>query len=212
MTASKKSLYNGALRRLGEQKLDTVTDNVPQRKHLDTIWGEDPVQLMLEMYKWGFARKTLEWNYNSALEPDFGYQYVFDHPSDYVSLVEISADEYFRVPLRDYIADNDYWFCEHQTIYIRYVSNGSSYGKDYSKWTKLFENMVAAYMAQQLALALNKSNSDMERLEKEMDKLKKEAKSLDAREQPTKFPPQSSWARARRGYPRGDTNRGPLIG
>lgn len=212
MTASKKSLYNGALRRLGERKLSEVDDRVPARYHLDTIWDEDPVQRMLEGYNWTFARKTIEWNYNSAQDPDFGYQYVFDEPSDYVRLVQLSADEYFRYPWRDYVKENGFWFSSIETMYITYVSNDSAYGKDYSKWSKLFENMVATYMAQELAIALSKSKSDRDILKQEMKELRREAKSLDAMESPTKFPPQSSWARSRRGYGRGDSNRGPLIG
>lgn len=210
MSASKLSLYNGALRRLGERKLSTVTDNEPARYHLDTIWDEDPVQLMLEAYNWSFARKTVEWNYNSAQDPDFGYQYAFDEPSDYVRLCMLSADEYFRTPWRDYVKENGFWFSSIQSMYISYVSNDSSYGKDYSKWSKLFENMVATYMAEQLALALNKSQTDMDRLKRDMLMLRKEAKSLDAMESPTRFPPQSSWARSRRGGMNFDSNRGPI--
>ncbi|MEJ2416242.1 MAG: hypothetical protein P8Y45_04805 [Exilibacterium sp.] len=200
------------MRRCGEQKLSTVTDNVPQRYHLDTIWDEDPIQLMLEKYFWTFARKTVEWNYNSAIEPDFGYQYAFDHPTDYVRLVEISLDEYFRNPFRDYRVENDYWFCDFETLYVVYISNDSAYGKDYSKWTKLFENMVATYMAQQLSLALNKSKSDKQELKSDMDELHKRAKSLDAMESPTRHPPECSWVSSRRGGRKGDSNRGPILG
>jgi hypothetical protein len=212
MTATKLSLYSGALRRLGERKLSTVTDNVPARHHLDTIWDEDPVQLMLENYGWSFARRTMEWNYNSAHNPDFGYQYVFDLPDDYVRLVQISANGHFSYPWRDYTVENGFWYSSIETMYVTYVSNDESYGKDYAKWTKLFENMVATYMASELAISLNKSQNDMARLDQIMKGYRLEAKSLDAMEHPTKFPPQSSWARARRAGRVTDSNRGPLIG
>lgn len=212
MTASKLSLYNGALRRLGERKLSTVTDNVPERHHLDTIWDEDPVQLMLEKYNWGFAHKAMEWNYNSAIEPDFGHRYAFDVPSDYVRLAALCSDEYFESPLRQYVKEANYFFCDYQTIYLKYVSSASDYGKDYSKWSKLFENMTATYIAQELAPTLNKSKSDVEKLEKEMKKYSTEARSMDAMEQPTRFPPQGSWTRSRRQGRTDGSNRGPLIG
>lgn len=210
--ASQLSLYNGALRRCGERKLATLTDNVPARYHLDAIWDEDPIQLMLEKYVWKFARRTMEWNYNPAYDPAFGFQYAFDKPSDYVRLVAISADENFSEPLRQYDPENGYWYADYETIYIRYVSNDSEYGKDYSKWSKLFESMTACHMAYQLAIALNKSGSDLDRLDREMRRYQIEAKNIDAMEDPTKFPPQGSWARSRRGPGRGDSNRGPLIG
>ena len=212
MTASKLSLYNGALRRCNERKLATTTDNVPARYHLDAIWDEDPIQLMLEKYRWKFARKVVEWNYNPAYEPSFGFQYVFDRPSDYVRLVSISGDENFSDPLRAYDPENGLIYCDWQTIYLKYVSNDSAYGKDYSKWSKLFEQLVASYMGYQLAIALNKSEADLKRMDYEMTKLEKEAKNLDAMEDPTKFPKQGSWAASRTGGSRGDSNKGPLIG
>lgn len=210
--ASQLSLYNSALRRCNERKIALLTDNVPARYHLDAVWDEDPIQLMLEKYLWKFARRTMEWNYNAAYDPAFGYQYAFDKPSDYVRLVAISADENFAQPLRNYDPENGLWYADFETIYIKYVSNDSSYGKDFSKWTKLFESMTACYMAYHLAIALNKSDSDLKRLEYEMNQYRKEAANLDAMEDPTKFPTQGSWALSRGGGGRGDSGRGPLIG
>lgn len=189
-----------------------MTDNVPQRRHLDTIWDEDPRQYMLEKYIWTFALKTFEWNYNSDIEPDFGYQYVFDKPSDYVRLASISTDEYLQWPLRVYETDGNYFYCDHQTIYLKYVSNDTSYGFDYSLWPKSFEQMTAIYMAKELVPALNKSTKDFERLEYQWDEVYAEAKSVDFMEQPTKFPPQSSWARSRRQGGGEGSTRGPLFG
>jgi hypothetical protein len=206
-------LYNGALRRIGERKLSLVTDNVPQRHHLDTIWDEDPIQYMLEKYIWTFALKTVEWNYNSAIEPDFGHQYAFDKPSDYVRLASISTDEYLQNPLRQYEVDGNYFYCDWQTFYLKYVSNDAAYGFDYSLWPKSFENMVAIYMAKELVPALNKSKADKEMLDKEMKEVLMEAKNVDYMEIPTRFPPQSSWARSRRyGRHNQDSRRGPVFG
>ena len=211
MTATKLSLYNGALRRVGERKLSTVTDNVPHRHHLDTIWDEDPILLVLEDYNWKFAHKTLEWNYNAAIEPDFGYRRAFDIPSDYVRLADLAYDEYFYSPLREYTKEGDYFFCDSDTIYLKYVSDDSSYGKDYSKFSTLFENMVAAYMAQELCSALNKSDADTEKVTMAMEKLEAKARSMDSMECPTRFPPQGSWTRSRRlNRSNGDSSRGSV--
>jgi len=211
MTASKLSLYNGALRRVGERKLSTVTDNVPSRYHLDTIWDEDPPLMMLERYNWTFAQKAMEWNYNAAIEPDFGFQYAFDIPSDYVHLSQISTDEYFSYPLRIYSKEADYFFCDFQLIYLKYVSKDIAYGKDYSKWSTLFEQMTAAYMAQELAYALSKSKDLQERLDKQMKEYQTQARSMDGQENPTRFLAQSSWARSRR-RGTGESSRGPIFG
>lgn len=167
---------------------------------------------MLESYNWVFAQKALEWNYNSAIDPDFGYQYAFDIPSDYVRLSEISADEDFHYPLRRYTKEGDYFYSDLQTIYLKYISNDSSYGTDYSKFTKSFEHMTATYMAMELCPALNKSESKRDELKKMYREYELKAKNIDFMELPTRFPPQSSWARARRGSSgRGDSRHGPVF-
>lgn len=206
------SLYNGALRRIGERKLSTVTDDVSQRYHLDTIWDEDPRQYMLEKYLWNFSFRTQEWNYNSAIDPDFGYSYAFDKPSDYVRLASISTDEFGASPLRYYEVDGNYFYCNLQTIYLKYVSNDTAYGFDYSLWPKSFEHMTAIYMARELCYALNKSKDDFVILDNEWKRIYKEAKNVDFMEYPTRFPPQGSWARSRRGQSGEGSTRGPIFG
>jgi hypothetical protein len=212
VTASKYSLYNGALRRCGERKLETVTDEVPARYYLDAIWDEDPIQLMLELYFWKFARRVMEWNYNASYAPAFGRRYVFDQPDDYVRMVQISADENFSAPLRAYEVSNGFWHIDFETIYICYVSNDQNYGYDYSKWPKLFEQLVASYMAKELSIAINKSATDITELKAAHAAYLKQAKNLDAMEDPTRFPPGGSWVRSRRGGGGEGSSRGPVFG
>ena len=68
-TPTQLSLYNQALRMVGEPLLASLTANRPERRVLDTIWDEDPVKQMLEEAQWGFATRSLEWNYDASIEP-----------------------------------------------------------------------------------------------------------------------------------------------
>lgn len=198
-TPTKLQLYNQALRLVGEGKLATVTDNRPERRALDSIWDEDPVKQMLEETYWEFATRTLEWNYNSAIEPDFGYRRAFDKPSNFVRTASLCSDEFFKEPLIEYHVEAGYWYCDLDTIYLRYISDADNYGRDMSLWTELFRNCVATKMAKELAFGLTKSQSLKDELDAALKKYISEAKSLDAQEKPTQYMRQGSWTRSRNG-------------
>lgn len=197
-TPTTLALYNQALRMVGEGKLSALTDNRPERYALDSIWDEDPIKQTLEEAQWTFAIRSLEWNYDPSIEPDFGYKYAFTKPSNYVRSAAICSDEFYNEPITAFADENNFWFCEYETIYIKYVSDGDQYGRDYSLWTELFRNCVATKMASELAISLTKSQGMAEALEKKHKKYIKEAKSLDAMNQPTRFMPPGNWTRSRR--------------
>ena len=192
------ALYNQALRMVGEGKLATLTDNRPERKVLDTIWDEDPIKQMLEEAQWTWATRALEWNFDASVTADFGYRFAFTKPNNYVRTVAVCSDEFFNSPLYDHVDENNFWFADLQTIYIKYVSDSDLFGRDYSLWTELFRNCVASKMALELALGLTKSQTLEERIERRHLKFVKDAKSLDAMSKPTTFLPPGNWTRSRR--------------
>lgn len=198
-TPTKLQLYNQALGMIGEQALATVTDNRPERYALDAIWDEDPIKQMLEETYWEFATRTLEWNYNSAIEPEFGYLRAFDKPSNYVRTVALCSDEFFKAPVIEYHVEAGYWYCDLDTIYVRYVSDADDYGRDMSLWTELFRNCVGTKMAKELAIRLTKSQSIKDDMLREHLRHLKDAKSLNAQEKPTQYLRPGSWTRSRNG-------------
>jgi len=192
------ALYNQALRLVGEVKLATLTDNRPERHALDAIWDEDPIKDILEEAQWTFATRTLEWNFDASVTSDFGYKYAFTKPANYIRTAAICSDEFFQEPITASADENTYWFCEYETIYIKYISDSDLFGRDYSLWTKLFRNCVASKMAAELAISLTKSQAIMDARKKELKDYVRDAKSLDAMNQPTRFPPPGNWTRSRR--------------
>lgn len=208
-TPTTLQLYNQALRLVGEGKLASTTANRPERHALDSIWDEDPVKQMLEKSQWGFATRTMEWNYNSAIEPGFGFRRAFTKPKDYVRTCAVCSDEYFTNPMVDYADEAGFWFADLDTIYIKYVSDGDDYGRNMALWTELFRNCVASKMAFELCYFLNKSERTSERVERLHQQYVKEARSLDAMNQPTKFMPPGSWTRSRRRGGRARSYFGP---
>ena len=208
------SLYNGALRECGERKLASLTEAREPRRILDDVWDSGGVDDCLEMGQWYFAMRTVQVDYDTDVTPDFGYIYAFSKPSDWKVTSALCSDEYFREPLLDYADEAGYWYTDYQTIYVRYVSNDSAYGKDYSLWPQAFVRYVEAYLASEICL---KVTGDKERTKLVLalaEKRLKQAKNVAAMALPTQFPANGNWVRSRRGgrSRRDRGNRGSLIG
>jgi hypothetical protein len=196
-------IYNGALRILGERRLASLTTTSESRRLLDDAWGDGltqgSVKLCLEMGQWSWATRTVLIDYSPSVEPPFGYRYAFDQPADLVRTVGVYQDEFCKTPLLEYATERRYWYTETESIYVQYVSNHTSYGGDPSLWSEIFVNMVQAALAVEIAPNLTESATKTQMAQKAWEQAMKLAKSLDAMEKPTKFLPEGSWVRARRG-------------
>lgn len=204
---SKLSVYQGACLALGERRLLSPTENRESRRALDDIWARDGVGSCLQMGLWNFAMRTIQYDYSPSVEPDFGYQRAFDKPTDWVRTAALCEDEFFKVPLLRYVDEAAYWYADLDTIYVRYVSNDTSYGFDYSKWPQNFTRFVELYFAWSVCERVTGSAEKKRDLERDMEIAKRQAKSTDAMDEATAFPPPGSWVRARQGKGR-DLERG----
>lgn len=194
---TKLQLFNGCLRNVGERKLASLTEGVETRRLLDDIWDDGAVRFVLELGQWNFAVRTSQLTYSpSVSEPDFGYQYAFDRPTDLVRLIAISGDEYFSTPLTAYRPEGEYFWSDLDTIYIQYVSDDDAYGADMSLWPQSFVKLFQAYLARELGPRLKNFN-DMDRVNQEFKTKLADAKAKDAMEGPSSFSPPGTWVQSR---------------
>jgi hypothetical protein len=200
---SQIQLYNGALRLCKERRLTALTDSSEPRKLLDDAWDDGStggaVKHCLQLGQWTFAMRTGMIDYTPSVTPGFGYRYAFSQPSDMVRVSAICSDEYFNSPLTEYADERQYWYSDLQTIYVRWVSNGSGYGADLSLWPESFVKLVESYLALEIVANLTQGEDRVMIVEKAFNKALKSAKSLDAMNKPTMFLPEGSWSRSRRG-------------
>lgn len=193
---SKLTLFNGALRVLGERNLSSLSENVAARHELDSVWDDGFRDDILEMGLWNFAMRTTQEDFRTDVEPEFGYRRAYLKPDDWIRTAAISGDEYFTVPL-DYEDQRGYWFADIDEIYVKYVSADGLYGYDEGNWPQSFKRFAEAYLAYRVAPAIAPPNLDMAfNLYK---KLLVEARSRDAMNEPSKRLPEGEWTRARRG-------------
>lgn len=198
------SLYNGALRILKERKLASLSENREPRRLLDDVWGdgqtEGAVKYCLQMGQWTFASRTVQLDYSPSVEPPFGYRYAFDQPEDMVRVCGIWSDEYLTAPVLRYIDERHFWCTDWATIFVTYVSNDLEYGADLSLWPESFAKIVEAYLAKEIAGNLTQGETRIAIANKAWEEAEIKAKSLDAMNKPTAFPPPGSWVQSRHGF------------
>lgn len=202
------SIYNGALSILGERRLADLTENREPRYKLDEIWDNDFVDRLLQMGQWNFAARSMQLIFSPSVTPSFGYQYGFDKPEDFIRTMLVCYDEYQKNPVTRYSDEGGFIFCDAEELYYTYVSNDETYGADLTRWPQNFAEMAEHYMAMKVAPRLTGIDISDNKLYAMWKQWLKEAKAVDAMEDPAKFPPQGGWARSRRGFRSGQNDRG----
>ena len=196
---TKLLLYNGALTKLGERRLSSLSESREPRRALDGVYDDAFVNKVLIAGLWNFATRSVEADYSASVTPDFGFLRAYDKPTDFIRTVAVCSDEYFQSPLLAYSDEGEYWFCDLDTIYVRYVSNDSNYGGDLSLWPDNFSEYAQLALAEKVCMRLTGSKATHDEIRIDMKKALTAAKSTDAMADPTKFLPSGSWARARKG-------------
>ena len=211
MALTRLGLYNLALvEGLGERPLDSLSEDSHAKRVFDAIWtagnGTNPyIRGCLEQGYWNFGVRTVKLDSDTSVDTQFGYSYAFAIPTDFVKLVSIASDEYFNAPLNEYEIEKDRFYSDTDPLYLRFISDDDDYGGDLSQWPQSFITWVAHDLALRAAPTI-KSSLDLERLEKRVKDKLKIARSNDAQQEPTRFPPLGTWASARLGR-RGSAGR-----
>ncbi len=218
MATSRLQLYQIAARAVGERSVSSLTESTEVRRLLDEVWsqGNGAIRYWLEQGWWNFAFRTVQIDSDSSVSISFGYSYAFLIPTDLVRINMISAGDTFAYPLTDFEVESGYIHANVDPLYIRYVSDDADYGADFSKWPETFTEYCGHDLAYRALSSRLKNGSDKEELKKEVRRLRIDARSKDASQEPPRFPPPSSWEQARHGGRNGSGrdrgNRGSLIG
>lgn len=200
MTTTQLSLYNRALRMIGERKLASLTEAREPARALNDVWAEGAINIVLEAGLWNFAMRSTQVLDDPSIQTPFGYSYAFSKPSDFIRTAAVAADEYFRIPLNTMVDEAGYWFSDTTPIYVRYVSNDAAYGSNLALWPSSFMDYVATYLASEVCWQVTKKKDLTDRIKDEdLPRALGIAQSNDGMNEPTKFPPQGSWVTARAG-------------
>lgn len=214
MATSRLLIYNNALRLCGERKLASLTEDREPRRLLDDVWAAGGVDFCLEQGQWNFAMRTSQVDYDTTVEPPFGYNRAFTKPEDWIRTCGLCTDEFFKQPLLEYVDEPSYWYANLDTIYVRYVSNDDQYGANLGLWPGTFSEFVDAYFASQIIHKLSQDKERWQLVERELKRRKRDAMNKDAMNSASGRPAPGSWvtSRGRNGWRRDGGGRGSLIG
>ena len=104
-------LYNGALFLLKAARLSTVSDAREERYALDQVY-DSVLGYCLESGDWNFAARTVALEDDTDVEPEFGFTYSFEKPSDVVRLIAISSTGDLWPPLERFLEEGGMWHAD----------------------------------------------------------------------------------------------------
>lgn len=200
-------IYNGALELVGERQLASLSENRKARRLLDSVWNRDGVRFCLEQGEWQFAMRAEQVSSDPDVTTQFGYAKAFNKPTDWVATHAVCSDPYFKSPLLRYADEVSYWYADIDPIYVKYVSDDDTFGRDLSKWPQSFCDYANAYFASQIVWPLTHDKELTLHIRGNPDKTDsgvvgktlKVAKSRAAMTQPTRFPAPGTWIKSRWG-------------
>lgn len=200
MAYTQLQIYNNALTNyLGEGALESLSEQRGPRYLLDGVWSEDPIKYCLEQGQWQFATRTVKLEADPSIDPEFGYRFGFPHPDDYCRTVAISNDEYFTEPYTRFADERKIFYAEIDVLYLKFVSDDDTYGRDYANWSPSFFEFISCYHAWKIVNRVTGSKTTRAELQAELEKMKSDAQAKDGSNRPTSFPSRGAWAAARHG-------------
>lgn len=192
--ATKLSVFNGALRLMGEERMVDVDENNKKGRELRSAW-DDVVKGVFESYPWNCASERV------ALErltetPAHTYDYYYAKPSDWLRTINITRTANDDDKLRDYADEAGGIATSETAVYLRYVS--SEYLTAVGDWPQILADYVASVLAYETCQAITGNNSKMTAIDGEKRKRKHEATNWDTLQNPPKRIQPGRMVRARR--------------
>ena len=129
----------------------------------------------------------------------FGFNYCFAIPIDWVRTIQVSASPNMDPPLLQYSDEAGLWYANLTPIYVSYVSNDPIYGMNIGNWPEHFTDYVSLRLARQACLRITNDKELKAALLREEDRARRVAKAEEAMDEPPGLPPVPFWVRARRG-------------
>lgn len=195
--ASAVSICNNALVKVGATRIIALSDDTKQARTLAAIFDvKRDAELAANPWTFAIKRALLP---ASSTPPAFGWSFAYPLPADYLALVEVGQDWAF------YGGDTDMFAIETDAngslailtdqaapLQVRYISRVTNAGL----FPPLFVEAFACRLAAEICEDLTQSTSKREAAWAERKQALREARRVNAIEQPPRANPPNSWERA----------------
>lgn len=174
MSISKTDIVNAALRHLGAQRVTSIDENVPRAKVIKDIYDTVRLKLLEEM-KPSFAVKRASLS-RSATDPDFGYEYQYELPVDFVTAVKENNGYIYEIEADKVLSDEN-------VIHLIYIFDQDNVARFTPAFAKAFYMTLAA----EASYTLTESQSNRDALWKQSRVAIEEAMSSDSQQDDTGY-------------------------
>lgn len=207
--ASKLSVFNEALRAIGDLRLSSLTEDVEAQYVLNDAWP-DAVAFMFTEGLWNFASRTAVITADTGQPPIPGFTFTFDKPIGWLRTIAISPNSLFDIEA-NYRDENNRIYANFDTLYIRFMSSEPAADDNIPNWPPAFAKAVAMYLAKETAERISGDGGKADALASVYADALSAAKNKDAMDQAKVLFRPGSWVRAMRGSSQ-SRDRGPLSG
>jgi hypothetical protein len=194
--SSQVEICNNALTKLGSQRITSMADNTRNAQTLSAIWDlKRDAELASQPWTFAIKRARLA---SSTTAPVFGWAYSYPLPSDYLALVQVGEDYTFYNSDAGALFDVEGGAIltnQSAPLDIRYVSRVTNTGL----YPALFSEALACRLAAEGCEAITQNLSKRQAAWDERKQALREARRVNAIEQPPKRPPDSGWVQAMTG-------------
>jgi hypothetical protein len=191
---TKLSIFNEALRILGQPRMTTPDAETEHGRQLRDAW-EGAVMACYEAGNFNHTIKRVELS-RLDTTPAWGYQYYYELPTDFVRIAEITQSGMPNDPLVDYEIEDGGLAADADKVYVKYVSSELLILTP-GEWSQSFSDFVAAKLAVRTAPKLASSNIELAMEHEKRYRLR--SLSLDAIQNPPARRIPGRWASAARG-------------
>ena len=195
LTNAWRIIYNRALQILGQEEINSNTDDSMRKVKLDVALSSDLVESLLEDTSWHWAISSAKIQVNPSLEPEWGFTKVFDKPDNMQRLDGVFVDSYMQVPLKYYKDEGPYIFSEVDEMYIQYVNR--DFLSDPASWPVHFKRLVSAALAKDTASSFGKNAQERYDINEVFKEAQAESKNIDAMQSPPRIISNGSWVSSR---------------
>lgn len=172
--ASLTEIANLALAMVGDERVTSLeTDTSKEGRVCNEFMGQVRDECLVH-HPWNFAKRRVGL---AALTttPAFQWSYQYQVPSDCLRVLSIESDD----PHEPWEREGDLILCNLEApLNIQYIRRHTDSGH----WAPLFVRLVAATLAERLAIPLSASKEQAARINAELDNARRLARQVDAAE------------------------------
>lgn len=180
MSIVKLDLYNRALDLLGEPRLAHLSQARLARYALDDAYTF-VLSECLEQGMWLFAMRTVAASSTALPTPDFGFAYAYTIPADIIHTYMLFRDATTALDVNeDYVEIDGEFLTQASPLYVRYTSNGASYGNNLALWPYTFSKYVAAKLAGKVCFTVTRRSDLCDRLSMMIAEALSQTRAIDA--------------------------------